>query len=148
MNRTVVLALQVASVVLISALVLVTVVDVVGRYMFNAPLTGAFELTQVLLGALVFAALPLTTARGEHVEVDLLMHVLPKRTQRVLGVFAGFVSGLVLLAFAWRLWIVAAEQVEIGARTSSLGIPTVFVAILGIVSCAASALIAIAKVGR
>lgn len=145
MSRTLVMALQVASVALISALVLVTVVDVVGRYLFNAPLTGAFELTQVLLGALVFAALPLTTRRGEHVEVDLLVHVLPDRIQDVLGIFAGFVSGVVLLAFAWRLWIVAAEQMEIGARTSSLGIPTVIVAILGVVSCVASAMIAVAR---
>jgi TRAP-type transport system small permease protein len=148
MSRFIVAVLQAASVVLISALVLVTVADVIGRYALNAPLPGAFELTQVLLGALVFAALPLTTLRGEHVEVDLMAHVLPQRVQTALGIFAGFVSGIVLLAFAGRLWIVAAEQMAVGSRTASLGIPTVLIAVLGVASCAASAAIAVLKARR
>ena len=45
------LALNVAAAFLMTGLVLVTCIDVVGRYLFNNPLGGAFELTQVLLGA-------------------------------------------------------------------------------------------------
>ena len=40
-------------------MVLLTCVDVVGRYFLNRPLTGAFELTEHAMGALVFSSLPL-----------------------------------------------------------------------------------------
>ena len=42
-------------------LMALTCVDVVGRYFFNAPLDGATELTQIMLGIVVFAILPLVS---------------------------------------------------------------------------------------
>lgn len=147
MIRLLFAGLQALSAVLIVGLILVTVTDVVGRYLLNAPLVGAFELTQILLGALVFTALPLTTANGAHVEVDLLTHVLSNRLVRSFGIFAGIVSALVLVAFAWRLGIVTADQIEIGARTNALGVPLATIAGIGVASCLVSAGIAIAMIG-
>ena len=54
------------------ALIGLTCVDVVARYAFNSPVNGAYELTELLLASLIFLALPLTTAAGEHIEVELL----------------------------------------------------------------------------
>ncbi|MDO5369539.1 TRAP transporter small permease subunit, partial [Paracoccus sp. (in: a-proteobacteria)] len=54
-------------------MVVVTCIDVVGRYLFNRPFGGAFEITQMSLAALVFVALPLTTRARAHVEVDLAL---------------------------------------------------------------------------
>jgi hypothetical protein len=39
-----------------------TFVDVVGRYLFNTPVYGGFEMTEVALATLIFAGLPLVTA--------------------------------------------------------------------------------------
>lgn len=74
---------------MLAMLVGVTVVDVVGRYLLNAPMAAAYELTQIALAALVFIALPMTTADDGHVEVDLVMHVLPPRVAAWLGWLAG-----------------------------------------------------------
>ena len=46
-------------------MVLLTCVDVIGRYVLNRPLTGAFELSEMTMGALVFASLPLVTLRRQ-----------------------------------------------------------------------------------
>lgn len=51
-------------------------VDVVGRYGFNAPVPGASELTGLGLSLLIFGALPIVTARSEHVSVSLLHLIL------------------------------------------------------------------------
>lgn len=137
--------LEVLSAALVTGLILVTCVDVVGRYLFNNPLSGAFELTQVLLGALVFAALPITTAKGGHVEVDLLLPLLPQRVTRAMGRFGGAVAGVVLLYFAFRLVILAEDHLAAGTKTAGLGLPLWGLAAMGAVSCAASAIIALVR---
>lgn len=126
---------------LILCLIAVTCIDVTGRYLLNRPFGGAYELTQMLLAALVFVALPLTTADGGHVEVDLVLYMLPKRAQRVLGRLAGFVSALVLAYFAWRLVLIGVSQIGEGTRSASLALPMAPLAFLAAVSCAVSAVI-------
>ncbi|WP_172328218.1 TRAP transporter small permease [Mangrovicoccus sp. HB161399] len=144
MTRAFLSALRGLSALLLAALILVTVTDVVGRYILNAPLPGAFELTQILLALLVFAALPLTTARREHVEVDLMAHVLTPRLIRAFGIFAALVTAAALAFFAVRLGIVAGDQAATGARSAALGLPMAAIAGVGVASCAVSAAIALA----
>ncbi|MFS4436958.1 TRAP transporter small permease [Paracoccaceae bacterium GXU_MW_L88] len=128
-------------ILLMLGLTLVTCIDVVGRYVLNAPLTGAYELTQVLLGALVFAALPLTTAAGSHVEVDLALHLLPEWVQRLLGRLAGIGAACVLAYFGYRLVLQGNTLGHDGARTSALSLPLAPLAYGAALSCFVSALI-------
>lgn len=127
---------------LLLSLILVTCVDVVGRYFFNAPLSGAFEITEILLAALVFAALPLTTERKEHIEVDLLNVVLPRKVSQYLSAFAGLFSAALLATLAWRLAVFAMHTAEDGAVTNALEIPLAPFGYLAAFSCLVSAFIA------
>ncbi|MBC9247421.1 TRAP transporter small permease [Paracoccus sp. 11-3] len=126
---------------LILLMIGVTCLDVVGRYLFNRPFGGAYELTQVLLAALVFVALPLTTADGGHVEVDLALHLFPRGVQRLMGRLAGVISAVALAYFTWRLAIIGLDQWHEGTRTSSLALPLAPLAFLAAASCALSAII-------
>ncbi len=127
---------------LLFSLILITCVDVVGRYFFSTPLKGAFELTEVLLAALVFTALPLTTERKEHVEVDLLDVVLGDRASRYLSAFAGLFSAALLATLAWRLASHALSAAQDGAVTNALHIPLAPFGFLAAFSCLVSAFIA------
>lgn len=127
------------SALLILALISVTCIDVIGRYMFNRPFGGAYELTQIFLAVLVFVALPLTSRDGGHVEVDLALHLFPRSVQRVLGRIAGFVSAVVLIFFSWRLVLIGIDQIESGTRSSALAIPMAPVAFLAAACCVVSA---------
>lgn len=133
---------------LILSLIAVTCIDVVGRYLMNRPFGGAFELTQMLLAALVFVALPLTTADGGHVEVDLALHLLPASAQVVLGWLAGLVSAIVLGVFAWRLVLIGTAQLHEGTRSASLALPMAPLAFLAAASCAVSAIAVLMRRGR
>lgn len=128
-------ALEIAASALLLALMAVTVIDVVGRYLLKAPLTGAFELTELLLSALVFSALPLVGRARGHVEVDLLADRLPRGAARALGIAAAAISAAALLYFAWRLAIVAADLFATGARSSALAIPFAPFAAFGAFAC-------------
>jgi TRAP-type transport system small permease protein len=138
-------ALECAAAALVTGLVLVTCVDVVGRYLFNNPLSGAFEMTQVLLGALVFVALPLTTAKGGHVEVDLLLPLLPQSVATGLGRLGGAVMAAALLYFAFRLTVLTEDQFASGSRTTALGMPLWILGAIGVASCLLSAVIAVMR---
>lgn len=93
-----------------AAMMLVTVVDVVMRYLFNAPLSWSFELiSSYLMVAAFFLAVSATQARRQHVQVDILARNLPERLRCALAVPAGC-AVLVLFALIW--WAGAAGFLE------------------------------------
>ena len=116
------------------ALIVMTCVDVTGRYFFNAPLDGATELTQLMMGVIVFAILPAVCFREEHVSVDLLDLWLPSRWINRRQFILNGLMAIMLSAVAWRVWISADFMVEYGDATEFLGIPyapiTYFIAIM------------------
>lgn len=134
--------LGVGAALLLFSLILVTCVDVVGRYVFSAPLSGAFEITEILLAALVFAALPLTTERKEHIEVDLLNVVIKGPVAKYMSAFAGLFSAALLATLAWRLAAHAVSAAHDGAVTNALSIPLAPFGYLAAFSCLVSAFIA------
>ena len=92
LDRALVPALGHVAAALILCLMLLTCVDVVGRYFLNKPVTGGFELTEVLLAALIFAGLPLVTLRGDHITVDLFDPVTPDWLFRIQHALASLIG--------------------------------------------------------
>jgi TRAP-type C4-dicarboxylate transport system permease small subunit len=70
------------------------------------PLRGGFELTEIMLAAIIFAALPLTTARREHVAFDSFNPVAAAAMPLVIR-GAALISAAALAFLGWRLWIYA-----------------------------------------
>ena len=58
-----------------------TFFDVVGRYLLNKPIRGAFEITELGLLVLIFAGLPLVSHADEHVTMDFIDRILPARIE-------------------------------------------------------------------
>ncbi len=135
--------LSVAAVLVLLAMMLLTSADVIARYLFNRPISGAFELTEIFLATLVFLAMPLTTATDGHIRADLL----PIRTGSALSVALGFLAMIIVAgifsAMAWEVWEHAQKLYKRGTVTNSLSIPLFFVARLVSVSCAISAVAAV-----
>lgn len=70
--RRILLPIEWLTAILLAAMMLVTFADVLGRYLFNAPIFGAAEMIQFLLAGTVFSALGLVTANDQHIAVDLI----------------------------------------------------------------------------
>jgi TRAP-type C4-dicarboxylate transport system permease small subunit len=73
-----------AAAILLFCLMAVTTVDVIGRYIFNFPLRGGFEITELLLLTLIFAGLPLVSRADEHVTMDFIDQAFGVRGRRLL----------------------------------------------------------------
>jgi TRAP-type C4-dicarboxylate transport system permease small subunit len=80
-----------------SALFLVVVLAVIGRYVFGKSLTWTEEVPRYLLIWISFLGAAACVARREHVGFDVLFNALPQRVRRRLGAFIG----LLILSFGW-----------------------------------------------
>lgn len=109
--------------VLLFALMMVTVIDVVGRYFVNMPLRGSVELTEVLLAIMIFSALPLVTARSSHVSVDLFKFLVPDKAHALQLAIVNILSGMALLVLATELFQRAERVLGYGEHTAYLKIP-------------------------
>ncbi len=105
------------------AMMVVTFIDVVGRYAFDAPLPGSVEINELLLGVLVFGAFPLVTMRNEHVTINLLEKFFKGFADRLRRIILALLSCIVVGVMTWQLWQKAMILVSYGDRTNYLGVP-------------------------
>lgn len=115
--------LDVAAGMLLFIMMMVTTVDVVGRYFFHSPLHGAYESNELLLGVVVFLALPRVTWHGAHLNVSMIDGVLPSRWLRLKQALLDWVSGGILAVLSWQLYLHASGMAEFGDRSNALDIP-------------------------
>ena len=125
-------------------MMVLTFVDVVGRYLFAAPLPGAKELTEILMAFLVFAAAPLVTADRGHITTALFESVLPKLVIRWRNVLIAVLVAIALAVLAWRLWIQAGLILDLKTGTPLLGVPIAPIVYFAAVTSALCALIVLA----
>ena len=121
-------ALSFIAAVLLFSMMLLTVTDVAGRYLLSRPLPGAFELTQLLLAWLIFAGLPVVSARNGHVSIGLLDRFFAGGRARAANVVIDLVGAGVTGLIAWRLWALAARMGEYGDRFAFLPLSKAVVA--------------------
>ena len=99
--------LGIAASAILMAMMLLTFVDVVARYVFSRPLRGAFEVTELMLLVLIFAGLPLVSFTDEHAVMDFVDRLLGPRGQRALIGAVQALSAAFMFLLAWLTWLKA-----------------------------------------
>lgn len=105
------------------ALMALTFADVAGRYLFNSPLPGTAELTELGMGIVIFGGLPLVTARRSQITVTLFDRFIPERAVSIMDGLIALFSSVVLAVFAWRIGAEAAYRGGFGDMTPYLHLP-------------------------
>ncbi|MGE0315400.1 MAG: TRAP transporter small permease [Lautropia sp.] len=110
-------------VVSLSLMVALTFVDVLGRRLFNTPVFGANDITEHLMAVIVFAGLPMLTARRGHLSIDLFdAWLLQPRLwwwHKLVDLLIFAVLGLV----AWQYFLAVAEAQTNSEVSPALTIP-------------------------
>ena len=107
----------------LAAMMALTFLDVAGRKFFASPIYGAYEVTEFMMGVLIFSALPLVTARENHVTIDVFDHFIAPHIGRWQRVIVNLASSVVLAFLGWRLWILSASHLRTHEVTMTLHIP-------------------------
>jgi TRAP-type C4-dicarboxylate transport system permease small subunit len=100
-----------------------TFADVVGRKLLDASIVGSLEATELLMLAVIFGALPLTSLHGEHVMFDLLDALLPAGLRAWQRRLANLACSVLLLGASWLVFQRAARTLGEGDVTAQLRIP-------------------------
>jgi TRAP-type C4-dicarboxylate transport system permease small subunit len=108
----------------LAALMMVTTfVDVMLRYFFGRPIGGAFEVTELSMGLLVFFALPSVMLRRENIVVSLVIERLSARAQAWFAAIGDLLCAAVFLFIAWRMWLHGARLLRFKEVTMELAVP-------------------------
>ncbi len=114
--------LGIAASVILGCMALLTFVDVVARYLFNRPIRGGFEITELMLLVLIFAGLPLVSHADEHVTMDFVDRMVPKPVLAFIVRFVHALCAACLFLLAWLTWVKAGRVTEYGDTTDVLKI--------------------------
>ena len=108
---------------LLIGVVSMTVISVLGRYLFNAPIPGDYELTELACGIAVFAFFPYCHVRSGNIAVEFFTGGLPTRHKTALDTVHNIAFTLVAGLITWRLFVGGMHKLEDGETTLFLGIP-------------------------
>ena len=101
-------------------MMLLTFIDVTGRYVFNSPLPALHEIISFMMPGLIFCILPLVCRKEEHVTIDLLDGFVPTHLKRLQAIFVNSIGSGAMFFLAWRLAEKSAAHYEFGEVTDDL----------------------------
>lgn len=121
-----------------------TVIDVIGRYLFNSPLGFAYEVTELLMATVVFVALPSVTLRSEHITIGLFEGIWTGRAkparELVIALFIAVCAGFL----CYRMFLLTGRFIRYGDNTNILKISLYPLAAVGATGVGLAALAGLA----
>jgi len=109
--------------VALCVMMLIVVVDVVLRALFNTPIKGAYDVVSIsLLFMTVFGMAPVVARRGE-ILVDLVDGIFPPHILNILAVIAALTGVGLFAFFGWAMINPALDAWKWGETSLELGLP-------------------------
>jgi TRAP-type C4-dicarboxylate transport system permease small subunit len=108
---------------LLFIMMLLGTVDVSGRYLFNSPVLGTFEVFEILLPAMVLLGLGYTQEDKAHVRMEILVSRLSSRKQTILNFFTTGCALLISVLILWRGWVLSIAYWRMGRTIPTIGVP-------------------------
>ncbi|MBW1801596.1 MAG: TRAP transporter small permease [Deltaproteobacteria bacterium] len=101
--------LSVVSAIALCLMMVVTVIDVGGRYCFNKPIYGSYELIGMLLVAASTLGMAACQKEKSHITVSLVVDLLPARARSILVSLALFFSFATFSIITWRMAVLTVQ---------------------------------------
>jgi len=108
---------------MLALMMLLTALDVGLRYLFNRPLSGAFEMVEYMMAIIIPFSIAYCAEQRGHVAVELILARFPKRMQLIVEALMTFVAMLFAVVIAWQNFIYIGEVYDSHLTSSVLLIP-------------------------
>ena len=104
-------------------IIILTAVDVTMRAAVHKPITGSYEVSQLLMVFVASFAFAYTQVKRQHIPIPVVVDRFPKRVQAVVE-SVGWIVGCALFALvAWQSAVHGVRLINAGAETLALQIP-------------------------
>ncbi len=112
------------SMIILALMMMLISVDVIMRYIFNAPVQGSFELTEYLMAILIPFSIAYCAEQKAHVAVDLVYERLRRPLQSFLDILTALLSIVLIMFIVWQSFRYIFEIKASGLTSSVLLIPS------------------------
>jgi TRAP-type transport system small permease protein len=111
--------------VVLGAMMMIGVVDVCGRFFFNKPMEGSFELGGILLVTAGTWGMAYCQMQKSNIRIDVITGRFPKKVQSVFNILAYIFCIVAAGVTTWRTSLMTHEYMvaTLGNLTSTLRIP-------------------------
>lgn len=124
----------------------VTLVSVVGRYGFGAPVPGDYELVELVCAVGVFMFFPYAHATSSNIVVEFFTMKLPEPYKLRLDLLHDVVFTAVSALLTWRLALGLEDKFVTGANTALIRIPFWWSYSFAVISMALLCVVCIARI--
>lgn len=104
-------------------LMLLTVGDVAGRYLFGRPIPGTFELTQFMLALIVFCSIGFTQVCKAHISIDVMVSRFSPRARAIIDSVTCLLSLGLFSVVTWQSAVHAVRTWRAGEVAGVLPLP-------------------------
>ena len=105
---------------------ILTVGSVFGRYFFDAPIPGDFELVEMACALAVFSFLPYCQIKKGNVLVDFFTYKMSARKRGFLDSLSALIYTVIAVLLTWRLWVGGLDLLRTNEQTVILHIPRAY----------------------
>lgn len=120
-------ALEVLCSIVLAAMMLLTFVDVIGRYILGAPIFGASEMISTMLALTIFLGLGIANARDRHIVVELFDSRVRNLAPRTYDMIVQGFSIAAMCLIVGVLFQQAVEAAHLGSTTVVLEWPLAWI---------------------
>ena len=108
------------------ALVILTFLGTIFRYVFNAPFIWQEEVQMILIVWIVFWGASVAFRTGNHIAIEILVDALPEKAQKGIRIVVDVVTAAALLFIIYVEASRVVQLLESGRATSILKIPQAY----------------------
>ncbi|MFG6668202.1 TRAP transporter small permease [Halomonas sp. HNIBRBA4712] len=101
----------------------ISLISMLGRRLWSAPLSGDIELLQMMIAVAVACFLPLCEINDRHIRVDIVGTLFPDGLNRALLAIAHWTLALFSALLVWRTALLALDSLAYNAQSTQLGVP-------------------------
>ncbi len=108
----------------LALMMFLTALDVGMRYIFNRPVSGAFELVEYMMAIIIPFCIAYCAEKRGHVAVEFILARFPKKVQITVEALVIFVAIVFAIVMAWQNFAYIGEVYDSHLTSSVLLIPT------------------------
>jgi len=120
---------------LLALMFLFTTTDVILRYLFNRPIIGGLDITELMMVVVTFTGIAYVQVKKGHVSVNILVSRLPQRAQDVLESVNLTVALVLFALMTWQTAVQSQSWRVSEQTTATIGIPIHPFAIIIYIGC-------------
>jgi TRAP-type C4-dicarboxylate transport system permease small subunit len=106
-----------------AAIMCLMAADVLLRHLFNRPITGAYEITTMIMTILIFSSWSYTQTIHGHVHVTMFLGMMPQKLRFLLFGVTSLFSTIIIGLATYASYIHTFELIEDNTSTGTLLIP-------------------------